>query len=78
MEQLCVMCKGNLDSKLINHIVDLDGHIVIIKNVPAKVCKQCGESFLDHDIAIKVEKLLDDYSDSKVEVLIINFFDKVA
>ncbi len=77
MEQ-CVMCKGNLDSKLINHIVDRGGHITIIKNVPAKVCKQCGESYLDHSVALKVEQLLDNYSDNKVEVLIINFYDKVA
>jgi YgiT-type zinc finger domain-containing protein len=74
----CIMCKGNLESKLINHIVDFDGHITIIKNVPAKVCKQCGENFLDHNIAVKVEKLLDDYANRNVEVLIVNFYDKVA
>lgn len=74
----CVMCKGSMVSKLINHIVDIDRHITIIKNVPAMVCNQCGESFLDHSVALKVEKLLDNYSDTKVEVLIINFYDKVA
>jgi YgiT-type zinc finger domain-containing protein len=74
----CVMCKGNTEPKLINHIIDIDGHITIIKNVPAVVCKQCGESFLEHKIALKIEKLLDAYSDNKVEVLIINFYDKVA
>ena len=74
----CIMCKGNIESGLINHIVDLDGHIIIIKNVPAQVCKQCGESFLEHNVALKVQNLLDNYSDSKVEVLIINFYDKVA
>lgn len=74
----CVMCKGLIDNSVINHVVDIDGHITIIKNVPAKVCRQCGESYIDHDVALKIEELLDKYSNSNVEVLIINFFDKVA
>ena len=45
-----------LDSKLINHIIDDEGHITIIKNVPAKVCNQCGESFLEPSVAIKLHK----------------------
>ena len=74
----CVMCKGLIDNSSINHVVDMDGHITIIKNVPAKVCRQCGESYIDHDIALKIEELLDKYVNRNVEVLIINFFDKVA
>lgn len=76
--EYCVMCKGNLEEKTINHIIDLDGHITIIRNVPAKVCKQCGESYLEHETAVKVEKLLNEYENKNVEVLIINFYDKVA
>ncbi len=76
--EYCIMCKGSIESRLINHIVDLNGNIIIIKNVPAQVCKQCGESFLEHNVALKVQDLLDNYSDSMVEVLIINFYDKVA
>lgn len=76
--EICVMCKGKLESLQINHIVDIKGHITIIKNVPAKVCKQCGESFIEHTIALQIEKLLDNYTNNNVEVLIINFYDKVA
>jgi YgiT-type zinc finger domain-containing protein len=74
----CVMCRGLMEEKTINHIVDKDGHITIIKNVPAKVCKQCGESFIDHSVAVKLEELLEKYSSNNVEVLIINYFEKVA
>ncbi len=74
----CVMCKGLMELKTINHIVDKEGHITIIKNVPAKVCKQCGESYIDHSVAVKLEELLDKYSNNNVEVLIINYFEKVA
>lgn len=74
----CVLCKGSLENKNINHIMDLDGQITIVKNVPAKVCRQCGESYIEHEVAIKIEELLKKYSNSNVEVLIINYFEKVA
>jgi|BioPla2DNA2_1021312.scaffolds.fasta_scaffold41869_3 YgiT-type zinc finger domain-containing protein len=74
----CVMCKGLMEAKTINHIVDKDGHITIVKNVPALVCKQCGENFIDNSVAIKLEELLNKYSNSNVEVLIVNYIEKVA
>ena len=35
----CFMCKGNLEEKKVNYVVDLEDTIIIIKEVPAKVCK---------------------------------------
>ena len=43
----CFMCKGDLEEKKVNYIVDLEKTIIIIKGVPAKVCKQCGEQYFD-------------------------------
>ena len=31
----CILCKSNLVKGNVNHIVDFDGHIIIIKGVPA-------------------------------------------
>jgi len=45
----CIMCKSKLDKSRVNHIVDKMGRIVIIKNVPANVCGQCGEYYVDND-----------------------------
>ncbi len=33
----CVLCKANLTSGRVNHIVDLGEGIIIIKNVPANM-----------------------------------------
>ena len=41
----CFKCKGTMISKNANYILDLDGSIIIIKNVPSLVCDQCGEVF---------------------------------
>lgn len=69
----CVMCKGNLKEGLVNHIVDIKGHIIIIKNVPANICTQCGEYYIENKIALILEALVDGILNSNAEVLIINY-----
>jgi YgiT-type zinc finger domain-containing protein len=39
----CFFCKADLEEKLTNVKMDIDGGIIIIKNVPSLVCTQCGE-----------------------------------
>lgn len=74
----CLMCKGGLEKGTVNHIVVPDNFIVIIKNVPANVCKQCGEYYLEHKVALEIEKIIDNYRENAAEVIIINYFDLVA
>lgn len=52
------MCKGTLEDKLTNFIVDLGSSIIIIKNVPSQVCKQCGEVSYTTEIAKSLETLV--------------------
>ena len=59
-------------------MVDIDDLIIIIKKVPAEVCKQCGEYYLEHEIALKVEEIIENLKDNKAEVIIVNFDDRAA
>lgn len=55
----CVMCRGNrIEQRLIRYVQDDDGRIVIIENVPAEVCAQCGEEYIQSDIAKKIQQLV--------------------
>lgn len=74
----CIMCKANLYKGTVNHIVDIDGHIIIVKNVPANVCRQCGEYYVDHETALKLEEIVEESKRSGAEVTIINFCEKAA
>jgi len=74
----CLMCKDDLEKGNVNHIVDPDNFIVIIKNVPAKVCKQCGEYYLEQKVALEIEKIIDNYRENVAEVIIINYFNLVV
>lgn len=69
----CVMCKGRLIDGKVNHIVDINSHIIIIKNVPANICTQCGEYYIDNKTALMIEELIDKVLISNTEVMIINY-----
>lgn len=74
----CIICRGTLIEGLVNHIVDINGHIIIIKNVPANICTQCGEYYVENKIVLILERLIDEVLNSNAEVLIINYPDAAA
>lgn len=74
----CALCKGNLTKGEVNHIIDLGDGIIIIKKVPANICNQCGEYYVDTQTAIKLEEIVDELRKNRAEVLIINYDEMVA
>ena len=75
----CFFCKGTLEENTTKFIVDLGECVVIVKNVPAMVCKQCGEKSFDDETMEQLEKIVDAVRNSLVrEVAIVEYTDKVA
>lgn len=74
----CFMCKGELIEKKVNYMVDLGKTIIIIKDVPAKVCDQCGEQYFDDETSQNIEKIVNKLKDLSTEVTIINYKENVA
>ena len=74
----CFRCKANLKEKKINYMVDLDNTIIIIKDIPAKVCIECGEQYFDDETSENIEKIVNKLKDLSTEVTIINYKDNVA
>lgn len=74
----CFMCKGDMINKNTNYILDLDGSIIIIKNVPSLVCNQCGEVFYENEVMKRIEKIIDLFKNALTEIAIVNYDDKVA
>jgi len=53
----CVMCKGGeLAPGKTTVNVQRGETLVIIKDVPADVCRDCGEAYLDDNVAGKIEQ----------------------
>lgn len=74
----CFMCKGTLEEKKVNYIVDLEETIIIIKGVPAKVCRQCGEQYFDDKTSENIEALVNQLKQLPMEVSIVNYTENVA
>ena len=74
----CFLCKGNLQERKVNYVVDLENTIIIIKGVPAKVCSQCGEQYFDDEIAENIEKIVNQLKQLSAEVTIVNYKKNVA
>lgn len=73
----CFVCKGNLEEKKVNYVVDLE-ETIIIKGVPARVCTQCGEQYFDDETAENIEKIVNQLKQLATEVTIVNYKEKVA
>lgn len=53
----CYLCQGEIEHKLVTVERDWKGKKIIIENVPADVCEQCGERYFDPDTTLKMEKI---------------------
>jgi len=74
----CFMCKGELIEKRVKYMVDLEGTVIIIKDVPAKVCVQCGEQYFDDETSKNIEKIVNKLKKIAVEVTVVNYQEEVA
>ena len=53
----CPLCGGRLVEKRITHPQLYQGSIVILENVPAEVCGQCGEVLLRPGVLERLQEL---------------------
>ena len=74
----CFLCKGNLQERKVNYVVDLENTIIIIKGVPTKVCTQCGEQYFDDETAENIEKIVNQLKQLATEVTIVSYKENVA
>ena len=74
----CFKCKGEIENKKTTYMVELNQCIIIIKNVPSLVCKQCGEVSYTDKVANQIERLIDSVKNTITEITVINYTDKVA
>lgn len=68
-----LFCKGKLENKLTTFMLDLDGCILIVKNVPSQVCTQCGEVSYSTEVVTQLTRIADKVRESMSEITVINY-----
>ena len=53
----CPLCGGKVEQGRTTFTVDLKTGVVIVRNVPAFICTQCGEDWISNAISIKLEEI---------------------
>ncbi len=70
----CVICKHSQTSRgKVSVTLQRGETTVIIKDVPAEVCDNCGEYYLSDEVTKKVMSLSEDAAQHHVEVEILRF-----
>lgn len=53
----CYFCRGEIVEKKITHVHSWQDKLVLFKQAPAEVCKQCGEIYLKPEVVEIFDKV---------------------
>ena len=68
----CPMCSGKVKPGTTTFTVDLTTGVVVVRNVPAFVCTQCGEAWIEDSTAGKLEAITAQAKKQKTQLEMIS------
>jgi len=71
----CSVCRGTITNGKTTFTSDLGFGVVVIRQVPAQVCDQCGESWLSDATSAGLENIVDDIRQKQSVVEVLNWHD---
>ena len=69
--KICNACGGSMSQGETTVTVDFGSGVVVLRNVPATVCSQCGMEWISDEISEKIENIVQQAKEkhSEVEVM---------
>ncbi len=68
----CSICKtGTTEKGLTTSFFDRNGSYVIVKEIPAQICSQCGEAYFDEKTTEDLYELTDKILSSGAELEVV-------
>ncbi len=64
----CPICGGKVESGKTTFTVDVTSGVVVVRNVPAFVCTQCGEEWIDDTTSVKLEAIAARAKEQKTQI----------
>jgi len=68
----CPICGGKVEQGTTTFTADLKTGVVVVRNVPAFVCTQCGEDWIDNPVAIQLEAITDRARKQKTQLEMVS------
>lgn len=72
-EALCPICGGRRHPGTTTYTVDLGTGVVVVRNVQAQICSQCGEEWIDDQTAQKLETIVEEARAKQRQVEVLAF-----
>jgi YgiT-type zinc finger domain-containing protein len=69
---VCPLCGGKKQPGTTTFTAELGFGVVVIRNVPATVCAQCGTDWIADDVAERLETLVDDARKKRPQVEVLS------
>lgn len=70
----CVICKtGTTAAGTVTVTLERNDSVVIIKDVPAQVCDDCGEYYLDEAVTKRIYALAEEAVERHAEVEVLRY-----
>ena len=72
-DNMCPICGGRKEFGTTTVSVDLDFGIVVIRKVRALICQQCGEEWIEDNVAKRIESIVEDARKKQSQIEVIAF-----
>ena len=72
-ENACPICGGKKIDSSTSFTVDYETGVVVVRDVPAKVCMQCGEEWIQDATASKLEEIVSIAKKQNQEIFIAKY-----
>ena len=72
-EDICALCGGPKQPGLTTFSAELGFGVVVIRNVPALVCGQCGENWIEDPVAAQIETVIQEAKRKHAQIEVMAF-----
>jgi YgiT-type zinc finger domain-containing protein len=73
MSNTCPECGGEKADGKTTFTVEFETGVLVVRDVPAKVCQQCGEEWIDDSVASELESLARKAKEKQSELEMVPF-----
>jgi YgiT-type zinc finger domain-containing protein len=69
----CPLCGGDMSDGITAIPFFIEEKIVVVKDVPAEICSDCGEAYMKSFVVGKIETILDRLKELNSEMSVIHY-----
>ena len=66
--KMCPLCGGHKVAGRTTFSADVGTGVVVVRNVQATICSQCGEEWIGNDVAEKLERIVSETREKRLLV----------